>query len=216
MSVLMSMSVRVGAPINRMISWAALSLLCAAPLTIGCSKKLAEQLPVISELPRPDLIDQDGQRFDQTAIEGRVWATAFVFTHCRATCPRLITQMKKLQSRTSDVPCAGMLAVSVDPRNDTPKVIKEYMHNNEMDERNWRFVTGSEGAIEDFVVNGFKVGYGRTQWSTELTHSNSFALIDERARIRGYYGSDDEGVAALERDIKALAEGLPTSRCRGN
>ena len=54
------------------------------------------------------------------------------------------------------------------------------------------------------MVGGFKVGYGRTQWSTELTHSNSFALLDSKARIRGYYGSDDAGLAALQRDIRAL------------
>ena len=104
-----------------------------------------------------------------------------------------------------DVPSAHFLSVSVDPRNDTPEVIKAYMITNHLDETNWRFVTGQEDAIQDFVVGGFKVGYGRTQWSTELTHSNSFALVDAQARIRGYYGSDDEGLIELERDLRALA-----------
>jgi protein SCO1/2 len=113
--------------------------------------------------------------------------------------------MKKLQGRLSDVPSAHFLSVSVDPRNDTPEVIKAYMITNHLDETNWRFVTGQEDAIQDFVVGGFKVGYGRTQWSTELTHSNSFALVDSQARIRGYYGSDDEGLIELERDLRALA-----------
>ena len=66
-------------------------------------------------------------------------------------------------------------------------------------------MTGNEKALEDFVVGGFKVGYGQTQWSTELTHSNSFALVDERRRIRGYYRSDDEGIAELEGDLRAIA-----------
>jgi cytochrome oxidase Cu insertion factor (SCO1/SenC/PrrC family) len=73
-------------------------------------------------------------------------------------------------------------------------------------------VTGHEKAIQQFVVDGFKVGYGRTQWSTELTHSNSFALVDDRARIRGYYGSDDQGLVELERDLRALATSLPSER----
>ena len=77
--------------------------------------------------------------------------------------------------------------------------------SNRIDERNWRFVTGTEKAIEAFVVGGFKVGYGRTQWSTELTHSSSFALVDGQARIRGYYASDDEGLDELEGAIRALA-----------
>jgi len=181
-------------------------------LSLGCSKKDADALPVIADLPEPSLVDQDGNIFDGTTIRDGLWVTAFVFTHCRATCPRLTAQMKKLQSRVSDVPSAHFLSVSVDPRNDTPEVIKAYMSRNGLDETNWRFVTGHEKAIQQFVVDGFKVGYGRTQWSTELTHSNSFALVDDRARIRGYYGSDDQGLVELERDLRALATSLPSER----
>ena len=178
---------------------------CVALPACGCSKKSADQVPVIAELPAPSLVDQDGQVFDRKAMEDRLWVTAFVFTHCRATCPRLMAQMKKLQARVSDVRSAHFLSVSVDPRNDTPGVIKSYMSENGFDETNWRFVTGNEKAVEDFVIDGFKVGYGRTQWSTELTHSNSFALVDEAGRIRGYYRSDEEGLLELERDLRAIA-----------
>jgi protein SCO1/2 len=181
-------------------------------LALGCSRKHAEALPVIAELPEPSLVDQDGNVFDGTTIKDGLWVTAFVFTHCRATCPRLMAQMKDLQSRVSDVPSAHFLSVSVDPRNDTPDVIKAYMSKNGLDETNWRFVTGHEKAIQEFVVDGFKVGYGRTQWSTELTHSNSFALVDDRARIRGYYGSDDDGLVELERDLRTLASAMSSKR----
>jgi len=81
------------------------------------------------------------------------------------------------RKRASLTRSAHFLSVSVDPRNDTPEVIKAYMVKNQLDQTNWRFVTGDERAVEDFVVGGFKVGYGRTPWSTELTHSNSFALV---------------------------------------
>jgi protein SCO1/2 len=182
-----------------------LAVSCLAILALSCSKRSANDVPVIATLPEFSLIDQDGQVFDQGSVEGRLWVTAFVFTHCRATCPKLMGQMKKLQGRLSDVPSAHFLSVSVDPRNDTPEVIKAYMTKNRLEEANWRFVTGREEAIQDFVVGGFKVGYGRTQWSTELTHSNSFALVDGQARIRGYYDSEDGGIAELEQDLRALA-----------
>lgn len=172
---------------------------------LGCSKGVAkEPPPIIGQLPEFSLLDQDGEPFVQASMKDGVWVTAFVFTHCRATCPRLTAQMKKLQRRLSDLPAARFLSVSVDPRNDTPDVIKAYMTATHVDETNWRFVTGQEKAVQDFVVGGFKVGYGRTQWSSELTHSNSFALVDGQARIRGYYGSDDDGIAELERDLRAL------------
>ncbi len=181
------------------------AMAATAAIPLGCSKKSAE-IPVIAELPDPVLVDQDGRIFDREALDGKLWVTSFIFTHCRATCPRLVAQMKTLQSRFTDVPTVHFLSISVDPRNDTPDVIKAYMASNQIDEHNWRFVTGAEKAVHDFVVGGFKVGYGRTRWSTELTHSNSFALIDDRARIRGYYGSDDEGLEKLEQDLRTLAD----------
>lgn len=206
MSIGLEVGIRQEGPASGIVA-----ILCLV-LALGCSKKDAETLPVIAELPEPSLIDQDGSVFDGKTMEGGLWVTAFVFTHCRATCPRLTAQMKNLQSRVSDVPSAYLLSVSVDPRNDTPEVIKAYMSKNGLDETNWRFVTGHEKAIQQFVVDGFKVGYGRTQWSTELTHSNSFALVDDRARIRGYYGSDDQGLVELERDLRALARAMPSTR----
>lgn len=178
---------------------------CLGLAAFGCSKRSADDVPVIAELPEFSLVDQDEQVFNAESMERGLWITAFVFTHCRATCPRLTAQMKKLQGRLSDLPSARFLSVSVDPRNDTPEVIKAYMTTNGLDETNWRFVTGPEKAVQDFVVGGFKVGYGRTQWSTELTHSNSFALVDQEARIRGYYSSEDDGLIELERDLRALA-----------
>ncbi len=193
-------------PKNAVITRELFPLVCVALLALACSKETAEPLPVIAALPAPSLVDQDGRVFDGEAMRGTLWMTAFVFTHCRSTCPLLIAQMKKLQAKVRDVPNASFLTVSVDPRNDSPEVIKVYMRDNGIDETNWRFVTGSEKAIGDFVVGGFKVGYGKTQWSTELTHSNSFALVDDQARIRGYYGSDDQSIADLERDLRLLVD----------
>lgn len=187
------------------ISMSTLVRACVVLLAVGCSQKAPSEPPVIADLPEFTLLDQDAEIFDRETLKGKLWVADFVFTHCRATCPRLTAQMKKLQAHLANEPAAHFLSVTVDPRNDTPDVIKAYMAANQIDEANWRFVTGGERAIEAFVVGGFKVGYGRTQWSTELTHSNSFALVDGDARIRGFYRSDEEGLRALERDVRALA-----------
>ncbi|KPK50819.1 MAG: hypothetical protein AMJ63_13680, partial [Myxococcales bacterium SG8_38_1] len=107
-------------------------------------------------------------------------------------------------------------SVSVDPRNDTPEVIKAYMTKNELDERNWRFVTGEEEAIRQVVVEGFKVPIGdedsRAAGADEIMHSNSFVLVDQEAQVRGYYRANNDGIADLERDLRALASAVPSER----
>lgn len=191
----------------------ALGLLVLIFAALGCTKRSAEDVPVLGQLPEFSLVDQDEQVFSRESMEGNLWVSAFVFTHCRSTCPRLTAHMKGLQARLSDVPKAHFVSVSVDPRNDTPEVIKAYMTKNGLDERNWRFVTGDEEVIRQVVVDGYRVGLGdadsEAAGAEEIMHSNSFVLVDEDARVRGYYRANNDGIADLERDLRALAATVP-------
>jgi protein SCO1/2 len=179
----------------------------------GCTKRSAQDVPVLGELPDFALLDQDSQTFDRKAMTGGIWVADFVFTHCASSCPRLTAHMQGLQARLSDAPGVHFLSVTVDPRNDTPEVIKAYMTKNELDESNWRFVTGTEEAVRRLVVEGFKVGMddepGEAAGAEEIMHSNYFALVDRQARLRGYYRANNAGIADLERDLRALAFAPP-------
>ena len=194
----------------------ALLLGLLAALALGCTKKTAKDVPVLGALPEFSLVDQNEQAFTRGTMLGDIWVSALVFTHCKSTCPRLTAHMKGLQTRLSDVQSANFLSVSVDPRNDTPEVIKAYMTKNELDERNWRFVTGEEEAIRQVVVEGFKVPIGdedsRAAGADEIMHSNSFVLVDQEAQVRGYYRANNDGIADLERDLRALASAVPSER----
>ncbi|MGB5682808.1 MAG: SCO family protein [Polyangiales bacterium] len=191
-------------------------VLLLAVLAVGCTKRSAEDVPVLGQLPEFALVDQNEQAFTRDTMQGDIWVSAFVFTHCKSTCPRLTAHMKGLQTRVSDVPSANFVSVSVDPRNDTPEVIKAYMTKNALDERNWRFVTGDEEAIRHVVVEGFKVPIGddesRVAGSDEIMHSNSFVLVDDKAQVRGYYRANNDGIADLERDLRALAAPTTSER----
>jgi len=180
---------------------------------LGCSKRSAADVPVLGQLPEFSLVDQNEHAFVRESMEGNLWVSAFVFTHCRSTCPRITAHMKGLQSRLSDVPSAHFVSVSVDPRNDTPEVIKAYMTKNGLDETNWRFVTGEEEAIRHVVVDGFRVGLGdedsKAAGAEDIMHSNSFVLVDDKAQLRGYYRANNDGIGDLERDLRALASAVP-------
>lgn len=183
---------------------------------VGCTKRSAKDIPVLGQLPTFSLVDQNEQTFDRASLEGRLSVSAFVFTHCRSSCPRITAHMKGLQSRLSDVASVQFVSVSVDPRNDTPEVIKAYMTKNELDEGNWRFVTGEEEVIRHVVVDGFRVGLGdadsEAAGAEEIMHSNSFVLVDQEAQVRGYYRANNDGIGDLERDLRALAAVTPPKR----
>jgi cytochrome oxidase Cu insertion factor (SCO1/SenC/PrrC family) len=74
-------------------------------------------------------------------------------------------------------------------------------------------VTGDEKAIRHVVVDGFRVGLGdedsKAAGAEDIMHSNSFVLVDEKAQVRGYYRANNDGIADLERDLRALATVTP-------
>jgi protein SCO1 len=94
-----------------------------------------------------------------------------------------------------------LVTVTVDPKTDTPEVLANYADELGADLANWRFLTGDQADIEDFVVGGFKLAVGERQDKApgvyDIAHSTKLALVDRFGNIRGYYSIDDEGLAEL-------------------
>ena len=61
-----------------------------------------EELRVLGEVPPFSLIDQAGEAFDRTKLDGKIWVSTFIFTRCGSTCPgkvaQTITQLLDQQS----------------------------------------------------------------------------------------------------------------------
>src|SRR3954453_12152742 len=69
-----------------------------------------------------DLRDQDGRPASLRDVRGRVAVLTFMYTHCADVCPTTATTIRgALDDLGHDVPA---LAVSVDPRGDTPSAAR--------------------------------------------------------------------------------------------
>jgi protein SCO1/2 len=69
-----------------------------------------------------------GQLVSLTALHGRAVFVTFVYTHCPDVCPLIVSDLalaqRGLGTRAHDV---QMLAVTVDPRRDTPRAIHVFL-----------------------------------------------------------------------------------------
>jgi protein SCO1 len=74
------------------------------------------------------LRDQDGRMVQLSAQRGRIVILTFLYTHCPDVCPLIATAadraVRSLGSRSRDV---VILAVSVDPRGDTPAAVRRFI-----------------------------------------------------------------------------------------
>lgn len=150
-------------------------------------------------LPAPPLSglrDADGRPVDMAALRGGPVIMTFVYSTCEDTCPTQVQTIRGALDRLGrDVP---VLAVSVDPANDTPRRAARFMLEQQMTGR-MRFLLGSRGALEP-VWNG----YGIQPQEGRLDHSAYVVLVDETGMQRIGWPHDHLTAEGLEHDLRTL------------
>jgi protein SCO1/2 len=203
----------------RRIVWAALAATLAAitlvsawRVHLGSSHRT--ELPIYGQVPPFALVERSGRPLTADDLAGGIWIADFIFTRCGGMCPALTTTLAALLRRLPPSSAERLRAVTftVDPTHDDPETLRRYADGFGADAARWLFVTGDRGAVERLVREGFRLSIaelppGERERSLEpITHSDRFALVDARLRIRGYYhGTDPDDVARLEHDIAALS-----------
>ena len=174
-------------------------------------RRAARPLEVYGHVPAFQLVDQTGAPFTDTAMLGHVNVVDFIFTRCASSCPRLTARMAALQARlASERSSAHLVSFSVDPENDTPRVLADYASQAGADSARWSFLTGSVDNVKAAVVRGFKVAFDKVPQSDgarnyDVTHGDWFVLVDARGALRGYYTTEEpRDVDRLVADVLRL------------
>jgi len=160
-----------------------------------------EPLPVISNVPDFSLSDQDGKPFDLNRLKETAVVVDFFFTRCMGPCPMMAAEMAKLQAFFSDDPRIRFVSISVDSKNDSASVLREYAESVGAKPERWLFLTGDPLAVTALSEEGFKLA--ASSWP--VGHSIKFVLCDRQGRIRGYYDSSDaKEMETLRKNIVKL------------
>lgn len=165
-------------------------------------------LPVYATVPPFHLLDQNKMTFDSETFKGHVSVINFIFTSCPMTCPTLTKQMAKIQEKTEGFgKSVRLYSISVDPKNDTPDILKAYGQKFGADFSRWSFLTGPLDVVESVVVNGFMSAMDGNKGSDlskekpslmEITHGENFVVIDQNGLIRAFRH------AQTEREVKDM------------
>lgn len=78
--------------------------------------------------PRLKPNDSLGKAVDLAEYRGKAVLVTFIYTHCPDTCPLIVSHLKTAQAELG--PKAGdlqIIAVSTDPRGDTPKTVAAFL-----------------------------------------------------------------------------------------
>jgi protein SCO1 len=158
-------------------------------------------MPVYSRVPDFLLTSQTGAPFNRNSLNGKIWIADFIFTNCTSSCPRMSTQMSRLQAAVAEFPDVRLVSFSVDPQRDTQLVLAGYAQRYHAQPGRWFFLTGDPKTLDALDRRSFMLG----NVDGSLEHSTRFVLVDRQGRIRGYYGAaQDDPTRALIIDIRRL------------
>ncbi len=107
-------------------------------------------------MPDVTLINQDGNkvRFKNFLSTDKPVVVDFIFGTCTTICPVLSAGYASLQQRLGpETAKVHLVSISIDPENDTPAVLKDYLQRYRS-KPGWDFLTGSRRDI-DRVMKAF-------------------------------------------------------------
>ncbi len=177
---------------------AAIAIVGRSPATLDTPPSGFEGATLPPEYRAPDfeLRDQDGEPISMRALRGRPVAVTFLYTECDDTCPPQAQQIKgALDQLGHDVP---VLAISVDPANDTAALARRFNNEVRMTGRmDW--VLGDEAELSP-IWDGFAI----QPQLEDADHQARIVLVDGDGFQRIGFPLDQATPERIAHDIARL------------
>lgn len=186
-------------------------------LNISRSHKESD-LVKIGVAPEFSLTDQNNKTITNADYEGKVYVLEFFFSTCPTICPKMNANLKEVELQFKGQKDFGVAAITINPENDTPEVLKKHSEDLGITSENWHFLTGDKEYIYKIANKGFNMYAAQNKdVNGGFEHSGLFALIDKNGVIRCrkddfgnpilyYDGLEKSGVKAIIEDIKLLLQ----------
>lgn len=173
---------------------------------ISGAPSIAQADPTVPLFQVPDfqLTNQDGKPVTLQTLQGKPWIGAFIFTRCPGPCPVMTRKMAEMQSKLPrDV---TLVSFSLDPKYDTPQVLREYGARYDADFSRWQMLTGDRQTV-DHLASAMKIAAERGPNPIDIEHGTHFVLVNPDGKVHGYYrhADPDENQRLID-DARRLAK----------
>ncbi|AUC86616.1 SCO family protein [Polaribacter sp. ALD11] len=126
---------------------------------------------------------EEGKSITLKELKGKTLVMVMIYTTCKAACPRLTADMRNIEGKIpaeykKDI---QYVLVSIDPKNDTPKRLKEFAIENYIDGEEWTFLQGTEIGIREFS-NVLALKYKQIS-PLDFSHSNIISVFNPQGEL---------------------------------
>ncbi len=144
------------------------------------------------------LTDRTGRVVTRADLKGKILVVDFLFTGCSTTCPFVNAQMAQIQQLTTNEPDVKLVSLTVDPRDDTPKVLAEYGERFGADTNRWLFLTGDRATLYALIGHSFLAKDEKDPFSYmpgNFFHTERIAVVDSGGNLRGFFDGLNQNTA---------------------
>jgi protein SCO1/2 len=172
-------------------------------LPVYSSDELGTQVPYT--IDSFSLIDQNGEIFTRDSIGDKIFISNFFFASCPDVCPIINGHMKIASQKLENSTDVLFISHTVDPYNDSVSVLREYADMFEVDDNQWKFLTGKKSTIYHLARDSYKAVIQEVPDTNNFIHSEKIMLIDKDFQVRGIYnGLKITEVMELIKDARFL------------
>jgi protein SCO1/2 len=183
---------------------------------LSCNSKVDAQITPksknISELSIYNLpskwTNQDGKNLEMKDLKGDVLVMVMIYTSCKAACPRLVADMRNIESRLSENIKGNvkLVLVSIDPKVDTPERLKAFSIENQMEGEQWEFLRSTEENTREFAAV-LAVNYKKIS-PMDFSHSNIISVFNAEGELafqqEGLGVNSDETIKRITEEAEKL------------
>jgi len=127
--------------------------------------------------------NQDNKTLEIKDFRGKVSVMVMIYTSCKAACPRLVADMRDIESKIpkDKLNNLNFILVSIDPENDTPDKLKTFAKDNLMEASHWTFLQGTPTTVQEFA-NVLAVKYKKIT-PIDFSHSNIISVFNKEGEL---------------------------------
>jgi len=166
----------------------------AEPLPSGLAGKAA---------PHIRLDDARGGTFDTRSLAGRPYLVTFLYANCPDVCPLIGAQLRDTLAQLGrDARRVGVVAVSVDPRGDTPAAVRAWL-KRQREPSQFHYLLGTQRQLAPV----WRAWYAAPQipGDPESAHTAIVWVVDARGRLAAKVPAGGPfNSRGLARDMRSL------------
>jgi protein SCO1/2 len=152
--------------------------------------------------------NQNSENIEMKDLKGKVLVMVMIYTSCKSACPRLVADMRNIESRLPEniKKNVKLVLISIDPKVDTPERLKAFSIEIQMDGIQWEFLRSTEENTREFAAV-LAVNYKKVS-PLEFSHSNIISVFNAEGELvfqqEGLGVNSDETVKKITEESEKL------------